>query len=145
MNKKLFFLSLLLVSFLVFSGCAVTQSDDFWQAAKAVVYDVCSGISLPCWTIYTSQIDRYSPESTLQFRSWTVDISGDRKLPDVIGEYLQHNWWTVDVYNMADGIEGTLVGYTKENLKCSILWTWELDEEFVPTGTWITSLRCFEQ
>lgn len=144
MNKKLFFLFLLSFSVLFFSGCDIPQSDDFGQAANVVIYEVCQDLSLPCWEVYDTEIDRYSLEAPLQFRSWAVDISGDRKLPDTIGEYFLQNGRSVDVYNMADGIQGTLVGYTKENISCSVLWNWELDEEFIPTGKWVTSLRCFE-
>lgn len=145
MNKKLFFLPLLGISVFIFSWCDVPQSDNFGQAANVVVYEVCQDLSLPCWGVYDTEIDRYSLEAPLQFRSRAVDISGDRKIPDTIGEYFLQNGRTVDVYNMADGIEWTLVGYTKDPVNCSVLWTWELDEEFIPTGKWVTSLRCFEQ
>lgn len=145
MSKKLLFLSLLGISVFIFSWCDVPQSDDFWQAANVVVYEVCQDLSLPCWEVYDTEIDRYSLEAPLQFRSWAVDISGDRKIPDAIDAYFQENERTVDVYNMADGMEGTLLGYTKDPVSCSVLGTWELDEEFIPTGKWVTSLRCFEK
>jgi len=59
--------------------------------------------------VYDTEIDRYSSGAPLQVKARAVDMSGDRKLPDTIGEYFLQNGRTVDVYNMADGIEGTLV------------------------------------
>ena len=98
------------------------------------MYEVCNDISLPCSDVYNKKIDRPSSEHVKQFDARTTDISANRKIPNIIGEYFEKNNWTADMYNMADGIEGSLIGYTKEGVKCSVLGTWKIDEEFIPTG-----------
>ena len=143
MNKMILSL-FLIICVMIISWCNMPSSDAPLEVSNIVIYEVCNDLSLPCGDVYQKQVDRYSPDEITQHNSRTVDISGNRKIPNIIGEYFEKNNWIADIYNMADGMGGSLIGYTKEDIKCSILGAWELDEEFTPSGDGIISLSCFQ-
>ena len=144
MNKKILFLSLVACVIIV-SGCDTQPSDISLEASNVVVYEVCNDLALPCGDVHSKQVDRYSPDKTTQHNSRTADIHWDRKTPDIIDEYLLQNNRTIDVYNIADGIQWNLIWYQKWHLKCVVLGTWEIDEEFIPSGDGVISLSCFQE
>lgn len=134
---KFFLFSFVLWVSICLSACSQTND------VQGFLQKFCSKLKLTCSETRSDSVDRYSLDGIKTYQSYSTNISWWFDLHKNIQSYFESKWWAVDLYNMADGIWWSLVWYSKKDISCHILWSWELDEDLDFTWSGNVSINCF--
>lgn len=137
-NKIILFI-FVLFSCVLISGCS--NKDQIHN----LMNNLCLDLGTECTEIKINNINRYSDNWITNYDSSSINISGWFTLHNKIQSYFKLHNWDSDLYNMADWMEWSLVWYSKDNISCQILWSWDLDENLDFSWSWNISINCFDK